>query len=59
MGYAGDQLVLRWYRSGTQLFGVYRVPADAHDFALHVRRADLDATLAFFDDQGIVDIADE
>lgn len=53
MGYVGDNLVLRWYRSGTQLFGVYQIPQDAHEFHIDWVRADLDQTLDFFSRQGI------
>lgn len=52
MGFVDGTLVLRWYRSGTQLFGVYRIPADAHRFEITWRRAGLDETLAFFEQYG-------
>lgn len=48
LGFLDGKLVLRWYRSGTQLFGVYSIPSGAHAFRLNWQRADLDATLAFF-----------
>ena len=48
MGYVAGDLVLRWYRSGTQLFGVYRIPEGAQQFHIAWTRADLDETLAFF-----------
>lgn len=53
MGYADGSLVLRWYRSGTQLFGVYRIPRDPHSFAVDWRRAGLDETIQFFLNAGI------
>ena len=48
LGFRDGKLVLRWYRSGTQLFGVYSIPGDANTFRLDWQRVDLDATLAFF-----------
>jgi hypothetical protein len=48
MGSVGGSLVLRWYRSGTQLFGVYAIPEDAHKFEIDWRRAGLDETIEFF-----------
>ncbi len=48
IGYVAEDLVLRWYRSGTQLFGVYRIPEGAQQFHIAWTRADLDETLAFF-----------
>ncbi len=53
MGYVGETLVLRWYRSGTQLFGVYRIPAEPHSFVIDCRRASLDETIDFFLTTGI------
>lgn len=53
MGFVADDLVFRWYRSGTQLFGVYRIPNAAYEFKISGHRADLDATLAFFASQGV------
>ena len=53
MGYVGDSLVLRWYRSGTQLFGVYRIPAEPHHFHIDWRRAGLEETIEFFTRAGI------
>ena len=48
MGFVGEHLTFRWYRSGTQLFGVYSVPAEAHRFVIDVQRADLEAAIKFF-----------
>lgn len=59
MGYVGQTLVFRWYRSGTQLFGVYRIPSKAHRFQINWRRADLDETIAFFTRSGIVRVDPE
>lgn len=53
-GFVDGRLVLRWYRSGTQLFGVYSVPEDAHRFHVDCDRADLDATIDFFTRAGLV-----
>lgn len=57
MGYAEDRLAFRWYRSGTQLFGVYTIPDHAHRFRLEWRRAGLDETMAFLANQGVVRLA--
>lgn len=54
MGYAGDQLIFRWYRSGTQLFGVYPIPPDAHRFAIEWHRADLKQTVDYFQSLGVL-----
>jgi len=56
MGRVEGKLVYRWYRSGTQLFAVYPIPTDAHEFEISWRRADLDATLAYFASQGLTEI---
>ena len=48
MGYVEGSLVLRWYRSGAQLFGEYEIPSEAHEFEIGGSRADLDATIEFF-----------
>ena len=58
MGYVTGTLVLRWYRSGTQLFGVYAIPEGAHEFTIEPRRASLEKTLAFFESQGIAPVRD-
>ncbi len=51
------RLVLRWYpRSGTQLFGVYQIPMDAHTFHIDWKRVSLDETIAFFIRQGVMRI---
>jgi len=59
MGFVHDKLVLRWYRSGTQLFGVYQIPIDAHVFQINWQRASLDETINFFTSQGIARINKE
>lgn len=59
MGFMNDELVLRWYRSGTQLFGVYRIPLDAHEFQINWTRASLEDTINFFISQGIAQINKE
>lgn len=56
MGFVNDKLVLRWYRSGTQLFGVYQILLDAHEFEINWKRANLDETIKFFASQGIARI---
>ena len=56
MGFIDSKLVLRWYRSGTQLFGVYEIPQDAHEFQIDWKRVSLDETIAFFTRQGIARI---
>lgn len=48
MGRVGERLILRWYRSGTQLFGVYQIPEDSHQFQIKAGRADLAETIRFF-----------
>jgi len=48
LAFAEGRLVFRWYRSGTQLFGVYAIPADAAEFEIDWHRADLDETVEFF-----------
>ena len=48
MGFVNGTLTFRWYRSGTQLFGVYRVPEDAHHFQIDVTRASLEDAVRFF-----------
>lgn len=53
LGTVNGQLVLRWYRSGTQLFGVYRIPVDHHSFRIDWRRAGLEETIDFFLRAGI------
>lgn len=53
IGSVAGSKVLRWYRSGTQLFGIHSVPKDAHSFEIVARRADLDETVEFFSQQGI------
>ena len=59
IGFVDDRLVLRWYRSGTQLFGVYRIPLDAHSFQIDWTRANLDDLITFFTDQGVMRIAED
>lgn len=59
MGFVNDKLVLRWYRSGTQLFGVYQIPFDAHVFHINWTRAGLEETINFFTNQGIAEITKE
>lgn len=48
VGFVNGHLTFRWYRSGTQLFGVYGVPNDAHRFMINVQRADLETAIKFF-----------
>lgn len=48
MGFVDERLTFRWYRSGTQLFGVYHVPIDAHQFVINVQRASLEQAMQFF-----------
>jgi len=56
LGYKGDKLIYRWYRSGTQLFGVYPVPRDAVHFDLDWTRADLDEVIAYFLSKGLTKV---
>jgi hypothetical protein len=56
IGEVSGNRVLRWYRSGTQLFGIYRIPSDAYPFRIDWRKASLDKTIAFFTAEGIVQI---
>lgn len=58
MGYAHGTLVLRWYRSGTQLFGVYLISPTVQPFHIDWRRADLEETIAFFTREGITRIVE-
>lgn len=48
MGYHEDKLVYRWYRSGTQLFGVYDVPIDIQSFSLDVRDISFESLVGIF-----------
>ncbi len=56
MGFVNDRLVFRWYRSGTQLFGVYQIPLDTHSFHIDWKRANLDDMITFFMHQGVMRI---
>ena len=59
MGFENDRLIFRWYRSGTQLFGIYQIPLEAHIFHLDWTRANVDATIAFFIAQGVMRIEED
>lgn len=58
-GFADGRLVLMWYRSGAQLFCVYQIPMDAHSFQINWTRANLDDTVAYFTNQGIMRINED
>ena len=45
IGTCNDKLVYRWYRSGTQLFGCYTVPNDAHIFDIRWQKLSIDDIL--------------
>ena len=48
MGHLNGELILRWYRSGTQLFGVYHTPAKHSAFHIDWERAGLDEAIELF-----------
>ena len=56
IGYFNDIPVLSWYRRGTQTFGIYKIPPDAHKFIIDWKRADLDITIEFFEQMGLVQV---
>lgn len=56
IGYYNNSPVLSWYRSGTQTFGIYQIPPDAHNFSIDWKRADLDTTINFFEQMGLVQV---
>jgi hypothetical protein len=58
VGRLGSKIVLRWYRSGTQLFGVYTIPDDAHVFHIDCERASMTDTLEFLEERGLTHVAD-
>lgn len=54
IGRVNGSAVLRWYRSGTQLFGVYYVPEDVCRVSIPNRRATLTQILNYLGELGII-----
>lgn len=54
LGKVNGNSVLRWYRSGTQLFGVYYVPEDVCRVSIPSRRVTLTQMLDYMGELGII-----
>lgn len=62
IGFDGNRKVLRWYRSGTQTFGVYNVPdapSEAHWFEVSASRVmSVEYLMQMIDDEQLVVVKD-
>ena len=54
IGRVNGRSALRWYRSGTQLFGVYYVPEDVCRVSIPNRRVTLNQMLSYLAELGII-----